>query len=403
MIRVGVVGLGKMGLSHLAMLRAHPDVEIAGVVDSTGYMLDVLAKYTGVQTFGEYDAMLSAAELDAVLIATPTQLHADMVRKALDRGVSVFCEKPLCLSAVDSQALTELAHERSLVTQVGYHNRYVGAFAEIKRLLDNEAIGKVTHILAEAYGPVVLREKGSTWRSRKSEGGGSLYDYAAHPLDLVTWYFGEPTGVAGTVLGSVFSAETDDEVFGTIYFQDGISGQISVNWSDESVRKMTTKITVWGTQGHIFADRQECQVFLRDGATVPDGYDKGWNVKYTTELTQPVWFYLRGEEYSAQLADFVRRVGTRQTDGINTFASGAVTDRLLGLLQTDAELGPRTTGANGQPSTSPRIPAERPKDLAVALAKSVGRRAADLQVLDRASATVRRVQQRLSQRREGSR
>ncbi len=82
--------------------------------------------------------------------------------------------------------------ERGLVTQVGYHNRFVGAFREVKRLLDAGAIGTVTHVLAEAYGPVVLKAKGSTWRSRRAEGGGCLYDYAAHPLNLLTWYFGEP-------------------------------------------------------------------------------------------------------------------------------------------------------------------------------------------------------------------
>ncbi len=58
MIKVAVVGLGKMGLSHLSMVRAHPDVDLVGVCDSTGYLLDVLSKYTGVSTFGDLDEML---------------------------------------------------------------------------------------------------------------------------------------------------------------------------------------------------------------------------------------------------------------------------------------------------------------------------------------------------------
>ena len=162
MIRVGVVGLGKMGLSHLSMIRAHPDVRVDAVVDAAGYVLDVLEKYTGVPTFRDLETALAEVELDAVIIATPTRLHAPMVRQALERGVSVFCEKPLCLSAEDSRDLAELARARGLVTQVGYHNRFVGAFQEVKRLLDLGAIGRVTHLLAEAYGPVVLRPKGST-------------------------------------------------------------------------------------------------------------------------------------------------------------------------------------------------------------------------------------------------
>ena len=136
--------------------------------------------------------MLRDLDLDAVVIATPSSTHASMVRTALERGLHVFCEKPFTLSARESEELGALARERGLVTQVGYHNRFVGAFREVKRLLDAGAIGRVTHVLGEAYGPVVLKPRGGTWRSRREEGGGSLYDYAAHPIDLVNWYLGEP-------------------------------------------------------------------------------------------------------------------------------------------------------------------------------------------------------------------
>lgn len=373
MLKVGVVGLGKMGLSHLSMLRAHPDVDLVAVVDSTGYILDVLSKYTGLKTYTDYTTMLRTSDLDAVLIATPTKLHAEMVRQALDAGLHVFCEKPLCLTSIESQELAERAQQAGLVSQVGYHNRFVGAFREVKRVLEAGAVGRVTHVLAESYGPVVLREKGSTWRSHKAEGGGCLYDYAAHPIDLMTWYLGQPLGAAGAVLNRVFSAETEDEVYGTLHFADGASGQVSVNWSDESVRKMTTKITIWGTHGRIISDRQECQVYLRDGATLPTGYTAGWNVKYTTELTDPVWFYLRGEEYSAQLDHFVKCALERNTDGVNTFASAAITDRALEMLASDAETVPGSF-AGGRPSAHRSdAPAQSSGKLAKALARSVGR------------------------------
>ncbi len=349
MIRIAVVGLGKMGLSHLAMIRAHPEVEVVAVVDATGYVLDVLAKYTGLHTFPDLDAALGAVEVDAVIIATPTRLHAPMVRSALTRGVHVFCEKPLTLSAAESLELAALAESAGLITQVGYHNRFVGAFREVKRLLDLGAIGRVTHMQAEAYGPVVLKAKGSTWRSKRTEGGGCLYDYAAHPLDLLSWYAGAPRAVGGTVLGSVFSEDTEDEVFGTLFYDGGMHAQISVSWSDESFRKMTTRVTATGTLGRIEADRQEVRVYLREQAPELDGYERGWNVKYTTELTDPVWFYLRGEEYSAQLDHFVRRVAGEVSDGLNSFTSAAVTDRVLELLTIDAARGPSTTDASEEP------------------------------------------------------
>lgn len=336
MVRVGLAGLGKMGLSHLAIFRAHPDVEVAAVCDPTGYVRSVLGKYTGLVTTASMEAMVEVADLDAVVIATPTHMHSDMVGAALERGLHVFCEKPFCLDVADAERLAQLARDRELVTQVGYHNRYVGAFAEAKRLVEAGAIGRLTHVLAEAYGPVVLKEQGTTWRSRKAAGGGCLYDYAAHPLNLVNWYLGEPRFATGSVLNRVFSAETDDEVLTTLRYDDQVSAQVSVSWSDESQRKMTTRLTLWGTQGRIFVDRQEIQVYLRDTASVPQGYRTGWNVKYTTELTDPVWFYLRGEEYSAQVADFVDRIGQGRVEGVNDFASAAVTDRTIAKLVDDA-------------------------------------------------------------------
>ncbi|MGG7465884.1 Gfo/Idh/MocA family protein [Plantibacter sp. YIM 135347] len=355
-VRVGVIGLGKMGLSHLAMIKAHPGVSVDAVVDSTGFILDVLSKYTGLRTFPSVEAMLEAVELDAVIVATPTKFHAPMVKAVIERGLHIFCEKPLSLSSADSDELAALAAERGVVTQVGYHNRFVGAFREVKRLLDLGAIGRVTHIQAEAYGPVVLKSRGSTWRSNRNEGGGCLYDYAAHPVDLLTWYAGEPIGVGGTVLGSVFSEHTEDEVFSTLFFDGNVSAQLSVNWSDESFRKMTTMITITGTAGRIHADRQECQVYLRDTAPEIDGYATGWNVKYTTELTEEVWYYLRGEEYSAQLDHFVHRVADGAVEGTNSFSSAAATDRVLELLTIDAAAGPSTRAAT---ATAPVKPAAK--------------------------------------------
>jgi scyllo-inositol 2-dehydrogenase (NADP+) len=342
-VRVAVIGIGKMGLSHLSMVRAHPEVEVVGVCDSVGYVLDVLAKYTGLRTFTDVTTMLDAVQPDAVLIATPTTSHVGLVREVLARGTHVFCEKPLSLSAVESRELSELAEAQNVVTQVGYHNRFVGAFQEVKRLVDAQVIGPVSHVLAESYGPVVLRSKGSTWRSKRTTGGGCLYDYAAHPLDLLNWYFGEPVSAGGTVLGGIFSTETDDEVYSTLRYSDNVSAQLSVNWSDETHRKMTTKVTIWGQHGKIVADRQECQVYLRDTATVLQGYRHGWNVRYTTELTQPVWFYLRGEEYSAQLDYFITSI--LSTDGAavaarqNDFASAAATDRVIEMLLHSAAAG----------------------------------------------------------------
>ena len=340
LVRIGVVGLGKMGLSHFAIVNAHPDTETCAS-DASGFLVGVLDRYVPARLFRSYENMLETAPLDAVVIATPTRLHAPMVRTALERGLHVFCEKPFCLDPDDSDALAEMAAARGLVAQVGYHNRFVGAFRRMKQVVDSGALGRITHVQAEAYGPVVLRAKRPSWRSQKAEGGGCLYDYAAHPLNLLNWMFGAPERVSGSALVKVFSTDTEDEVLSTLQFRDGPAAQLSVNWSDESHRKMTTSMTLIGTNGRLFADRQECRIYLRQPvAALPDAR-KGWTVNHTTDLTEDPWFYLRGEEYSAQIDAFVGAVRDGRGRAVeNDFASAAVTDRSLSMILADASAPP---------------------------------------------------------------
>jgi predicted dehydrogenase len=157
---------------------------------------------------------------------------------------------------------------------------------------------------------------------------------------LLNWFFGTPDQVMGSHLGQVFSEGTDDEVFSTLRWDDGPTAQLSVNWSDDSHRKMSTKISIIGTNGRLYADRQECQAFLRKPVDGLDGYDAGWTVKYTTELTQDQWFYLRGEEYSAQIDRFVQAIKSGNGEAEqNSFATAAETDKTMAMIIENAETG----------------------------------------------------------------
>ena len=348
-----MIGLGKMGLSHHAIVNAHPDVVVVAACDTTAYLTDVLTKYTGLKCYSDLDQMLASEQLDAVVVSTPSKLHAGMVEKALQRGLHVFCEKPFVLDVADGERLIGLAATRNLVTQVGYHYRFVGAFQEAARVVASGALGKVHHVRAEAYGPVVLRPKGSTWRTAKNEGGGALYDYACHAIDLVNFVVGTPSSVSGVALNRLFSHDVEDEVYCSMNFGPGVSGQLAVNWSDESYRKMSTKISVWGTNGRISADRQECQIFLREPhAALPEA-PKGWSVRYTTDLTEEVWFYLRGEEYSAQIDYFVQSIRLRRTNGTNSFRSALEADRVVEMILRDDGRGQKSSSAPAAPAAEP--------------------------------------------------
>lgn len=334
MIRIGIVGAGKMGLSHLSIVNTHPQVEVVGLCDAAGYVLDVLSKYTGLAAYGDYRKLVERARPDALIVATPTRTHGEIVRYALEHGLHVFVEKPFCLSVKEGRDLAAAAERRKVVNQVGYHYRFVAAFQEAKRLLAAGAIGEPHNYRIEAYGPVVLQPKGSTWRSSKNEGGGCLYDYASHAANLATHLFGMPVGVGGSVVRSVFSKGVDDEVYATLYHANGSSGQLCINWSDDTQRKMSMRVEAWGKNGKLSADRQECQLYTRA---------EGWKVRYTTELTPPVRYYVRGEEFSAQMDYFIEAIESGRRENVNSFAAALEADLVLDMIERDAALGPRTT------------------------------------------------------------
>ena len=339
MTRVGLIGAGKMGISHCAILGANPRLSVAAVCDSTTYLTSALRKHTGIPTFKDYRKMIDEAQLDCVFVATPTSTHFDAARYALERGLHVFVEKPLCLDPAQSKDLAELARSERRANQVGYHNRFIGTFREARRLVQAGALGEVYHVGGSAFGQVVTRPKtGLTWRSRKAEGGGCLHDYASHVVDLMNFVMGPPEQVLAAQLLSIHSKDVEDAVYAQFRYPSGAVGQLETNWSDETYRKMSTTLVVTGPKGKIIVDRQELRIHLRPGAEL-EGYAAGWTIRYITDLQAPVAFYLRGEEYSAQIDAFVEAVERGTAEHENSFASAYQTDLVIDIIQKAGRRG----------------------------------------------------------------
>ena len=332
MIKVCLIGVGKMGISHLSILGAHPDVQVVGICDTSKMVLDVLKKYSGFQCYSDYEQMLEDAKPDAVFVSVPTKYHADMVRKILEKGKHVFAEKPLCLTAQEGKDLVELVEKKKVVNQVGYHNKFVGTFLEAKRIIDKGDLGEIFHFVGEAYGPVVIRKKQDNWRADPSEGGGCLMDYASHVIDLINYVLEPITKVKGSILKSFYSNKVEDSVFSLLELSSSVTGVLSVNWSDETYRKMSTSLTITGSKGKLICDANELKVHFKS-SYCPPGYTKGWNVKYITDLTPSVDFYLRGEEYSAQVDYFIKAIQKKVPNNINTFQSAWHTDKVISFIK----------------------------------------------------------------------
>jgi predicted dehydrogenase len=335
MIKTAIIGLGKMGISHCSILGAHSDVDLVAVCDSSSLIQDAFKKLTTTKVYSDYKKMIEETHPECLFVATPTKFHAEMVIYALERDIHVFCEKPFCLKPEEGAEMLRLAKEKQLVSQVGYHNRFIATFNEMKRLFEKGVLGETFHFLGEAYGPVVLKEKGGTWRSEREQGGGCLFDYASHVLNLLHYIAGKPVEAHGTLLKSIYSKGVEDAVYASLLLDNGLTGQLSVNWSDETYRKMSTSIKVEGKKGKMIADATELKIYLKE-ENKEENLPEGWSVKYITDLTPQVDFNLRGEEYSAQVDYFIQCVKNNRPSDRNSFESAFATDQIIDKLIKDA-------------------------------------------------------------------
>ena len=304
--------------------------------DTDSLLQSAFRKMTRIACYTDYKKMIDEVKPDAVFVVTPTKMHYEMVMYALEHGCHVFCEKPFCLTPGEGEKMVALAKAKGLVNQVGYHNRFIGTFNEMKRLLASGIIGKPFHFMGEAYGPVVLKSKGGTWRSDKKNGGGCVMDYAAHVLNLINYITGSRLiDAKGTFMPDIFSKEVDDAVYSTLYLENGLKGQLSVNWSDDTHRKMTTSLKIEGDRGKLEADATTLKIYLKED-NVEENLKKGWNIKYITDLTEQVFFNLRGEEYSSEVDHFIQCIKIGGLNQRSSFESALHTDYIINKLIEDA-------------------------------------------------------------------
>ena len=335
MVRIGFVGFGRMGITHYSILSTHPSVQVAGVCDSSTAMLSILKKYLDVPTYSHYRKMLDEAGLDAIVVSTPGDSHLDIVKAGIEKGLHIFVEKPFALSAQEGKAALAMLEGTPLVNQVGYVNRFNEVFVEVKKLLADGAIGEVKNYVAEMYGATVLRDSKGSWRSKKDTGGGCMYEFASHCIDLALYLFGQPERVVGSVVQSVYSSDVEDLVSSTFIHGEGYTGNIMVNWSDETYRKPANIVTIFGTKGKIIADKHAYKLYLKE-ARPERGFEKGWNTRYLTEFGKPVRFYLRGNEFTAQLDYFIDCIEQKRAENVACFSDGVKTDIVMEEIRQDA-------------------------------------------------------------------
>lgn len=337
-IKIGIIGMGRMGITHYSIINSHPQVEIVSVADTSKMILDILKKYiTNIQVFKDYKELIDESKPDAIIVCTPPNMHFEVCDYAYQKNIHVFVEKPFTTDVLQAEELKRKFEEKKLVNQVGYVNRFNDVFSTVKKYVQNGLIGEIVRFRSEMFScTITKKEESESWRSFRENGGGAVFEIAAHAIDLVNYIIGVPDKITGTSMNQIYSKHVEDIVSSTFVYKNGCTGTLYVNWSDTSYRKPANKIELFGEKGKILADQHGLKVFLNkdDDAS---GYRKGWNTVYITDIFTPVPFYVRGNEFTRQLYHFADTILGKENSTICTFDAGYNTQKVIHQLFSDAK------------------------------------------------------------------
>ena len=340
MKNIALIGIGKMGLSHFAIANSTSGINIVAVCDTSKPLLRAVKKNLSLKTYNDYHELLEKEALDAVIVSVPNAMHFGVVLKCLKAGVNVFIEKPLTIKYHESLELQKIAKQYDCVVQVGYVNRFNLVFSKVKALIDTSVLGNISSYKCEMRGGVVLEESSKGWRNSYAAGGGCLYDYGPHCIDLAVHLFGEDVSLISSKLESVYSTNVDDKVQAIFTHESGLKGELSVDWSDPTVRKASNSVHIVGEFGELTANKQEIKLHLNT-AQADSEYAVGDHEIYVTDLDTNVDYYLRGEDFSLQMQAFSNSINGIDTPITSLIDSAIVTDRIISeiLNQNGVNLG----------------------------------------------------------------
>ena len=278
-VRVGVIGFGQWGPNHVRNFNGLDGVEVVRICDSSETRLKAAQKFLrGVAVTKNSAEITKAADIDAVVVATPTGTHHELVKAALAARKDVLCEKPLARTAAECRELADLAAAGSRILMVGHVFLYNSGVLHLKTDLDRGELGRVYYMDAVRtnLGPV-------------RHDVGAIYDLASHDISIFNFLLGTAPLEVSATGNSVLQHGIEDVGFVTLYYPGNVVCHVHTSWlNPRKVRQLTIvgdhKMAVWDdmnnlepiryydkgvTAGH-YSSFGEFHMILRDGQiTIP--------------------------------------------------------------------------------------------------------------------------------------
>lgn len=189
-IKVGIVGLGRLGKIHAMNIANNiPGMTLIAACSVVEEELQFARNNLGVgETYSSYEEMVKSPNLDAVCIVSPSGFHTEQIRLAMESGLHVFCEKPIGLELSDIEKTVDIIHSRpDQVFQIGFMRRYDESYQYAKEMVDAGELGELTVIRCYGIDPSSGLESFVKFAGA-SNSGGLFADMSIHDIDLVRWF-----------------------------------------------------------------------------------------------------------------------------------------------------------------------------------------------------------------------
>jgi predicted dehydrogenase len=228
-LRLGLIGLGGMGKSHLAKEVGLDEVRFVGVADISHSAVEEVKRTYGLPGFEDFRELVDRGNLEAVLIATPHPFHAPIALYAIDRGLHVLSEKPIAVTVREADRMIAAADRRGVKLGVMFQTRTEPHYRKARELLEAGAIGPIYRSVMVAshwYRSQAYYDSGDwrgTWRG---EGGGVLMNQSPHSLDMYIWLGGHPRTVRASTATRFHRIEVEDTAEALLEYEEGHTGYL---------------------------------------------------------------------------------------------------------------------------------------------------------------------------------
>ena len=316
-LRFGLLGAGRIGKVHAKAVTANPKAKLVAVADAMAPAAQAIADQYGcdVRTIAQ---ILAASDIDAVVICTPTDTHADLIEQFTNAGKAVFCEKPIDLSLDRVKACLKVVRANKGTLMVGFNRRFDPHFMAVRAEIDKGSIGAVEMVT------ITSRDPGAPPLDYIARSGGIFRDMTIHDFDMARFLLGEEVAEV-----SAMAAVLVDPAIGKAGDSDSVqvmlktaTGKMAlISNSRRATYGYDQRIEVHGSKGVVSAENQRpVSIELANGSgyTRPPLHDF-FMTRYT-------------EAYAAEITAFIEAVGAKKA------AAPSGEDGLAALALAEAAL-----------------------------------------------------------------